>query len=65
MKTTGARVEAESGWERQVENIREPGGDTHTFEPRPRPDVWIVAVAVKPGGSFSRRVGFLGEMVSL
>ena len=38
------------GCRMQVENIREPAGDTQTFDPRPRPATWTVAVAVKPEG---------------
>src|SRR6266566_3168635 len=34
----------------QVEKSRQPTGETHTFEPRPRPAVWREASAVKPVG---------------
>ena len=30
--------------------MSDPAGETHTFEPRPRPATWTVAVAVKPAG---------------
>lgn len=38
----------ETGWRMTVEKMSDPAGDTHTFDPRPRPATWIVAVAVKP-----------------
>ena len=41
----------DTGWRITVEKMRDPAGDTHTLEPRPRPATWIVAVAVKPWGS--------------
>ena len=43
----------------QVENIRDPAGDTQTFEPRPRPATWTVAEAVKPVGRWRSSCVFL------
>jgi hypothetical protein len=42
-----------------VLKIREPGGASHTFEPRPRPATCVVAVAVNPWGTALRSLGFL------
>lgn len=42
-----------------TENMRDPGGAIQTFEPRPRPATWVVAVRVKPVGSLETSLGFL------
>lgn len=55
----GACVSNETGWRITVEKMRDPAGDTHTLEPRPRPATWVVAVAVKPWGSRRRSWVFL------
>lgn len=47
------------GWRTTVENIRAPAGDTQTFEPRPLPATWVVAVAVNPLGKLRSSLGFL------
>lgn len=57
--TTGACWVSFMGCFITVLNIREPGGETQTLEPRPRPAIWVVAVAVKPVSRCFRRKGFL------
>lgn len=44
------------------EKMRQPGGETQTFDPRPRPATWVVAVTVKPGGKVERSLGFLSSV---
>ena len=63
MNTTGAVSAWAKETRRTVLNISEPGGETQTFEPRPRPATWVVAVAVKPLGRLLSRVGFLHNYV--
>ena len=62
MKMTGADCVSMIGCRNTVLNMRAPGGATQTLEPRPRPAIWVVAVAVKPGGRCLRSLGFLGEV---
>lgn len=57
--TTGARAIISAGWRMQVENISCPAGETHTFDPRPRPATWTVAVAVNPLGNLRSSWVFL------
>ncbi len=59
MNTTGAVLLSSIGCFMVVDQIRQPGGETQTFEPRPRPATWVVAVMVKPGGKVERSFGFL------
>lgn len=59
MKTIGAVLLSSMGCLIVVENRSEPGGDTHTFEPRPRPATCVVAVHVKPGGILESNLMFL------
>lgn len=59
INTTGADCIFSSGWRSTVENISAPAGDTQTFDPRPRPATWVVALAVKPLGSLRSSLGFL------
>ena len=49
-KTTGAWGVRDIACRTTVENMSDPGGDTHTFVPRPLPETCTVAVAVKPVG---------------
>lgn len=49
---------------RHVESIRDPAGDIQTFDPRPRPATWTVAVAVKPFGRRERSLVFLIERLA-
>lgn len=61
MNTTGDECEIAIGCQITVLNMSEPGGETQTFEPRPRPDIWVDAVAVKPVGRVRRSALFLGS----
>jgi hypothetical protein len=42
-----------------VLNMREPAGEAQTLDPRPRPEIWVLAVAVKPVGRVQRMELFL------
>ncbi len=59
MKTTGAVVLSCIACFMHTENTNDPAGDTQTFEPRPRPANWVVAVNVKPVGRFESSFAFL------
>ena len=48
-----------------VENMSDPAGDTHTFEPRPRPATCTVAEAVKPVGSLCKSWTFLTRRLAV
>lgn len=61
-KMTGALVMMETGCLTTMENIRDPGGETQTFDPRPRPATWMAATAVRPLGSLESSFGFLTNM---
>ena len=65
MKTTGAVLLSSIGCFMVVEKIRQPGGDTHTFEPLPRPAIWVVAVQVNPGGILESNFAFLDRLACL
>lgn len=54
MNTIGEDWILSTGWRSTVEKMRDPDGDTQTFEPRPLPATWVVAVAVNPFGKFLR-----------
>lgn len=55
----------DKGCENMVLNIRQPGGESQIFEPRPRAESWCVAVRVVPGGREAVSVGFLDTQVSV
>lgn len=59
INTTGAVEESAIECFRHTERIRQPAGETQTFEPRPRPATWVVAVNVKPVGRLERSFVFL------
>lgn len=59
MNTIGDDWIFSTGWRTTVEKIRDPAGDTHTFEPRPLPATCVVAVAVNPLGRLRNSLGFL------
>lgn len=59
---TGADWIFSIGCRTTVEKIKEPAGEIQTFEPRPRPATWTVAVAVNPWGSRPSSCVFLGNV---
>jgi hypothetical protein len=59
MKTTGAVLLNSMGCFIQTEKTSDPAGETHTFEPRPRPATCVVAVHVNPVGRWARSFAFL------
>lgn len=63
-KTMGREAARCAGWLMTVDMMRQPAGASHTLVPRPRPATCVVAVAVKPVGSFSSSFGFLFLCVS-
>lgn len=62
MNTIGEDWIFSTGWRTTVEKIRAPAGETQTFDPRPLPATWVVAVAVNPFGKLRRSRGFLVEV---
>src|SRR3954454_14227896 len=64
MKTTGAVLLSNIECFMQTDIIRDPAGDTHTLDPRPRPATCVVAVKVNPLGKWESSFGFL-NLVSI
>jgi hypothetical protein len=46
-----------------IDHSNDPAGETQTFDPRPRPATWVVAVNVNPLGKWVRSFEFL-ELIS-